>query len=158
MPVRRPIIRSTIALAPAAALAALALTAAPSGAAKLPECGGQGLKDLKGKPGQIFVGEGFDDFIRGTSKSDLILGQGGNDVIDAGGGHDIVCGGSGNDFLAGRNGDDSLNGGGSNDRMRGDRGDDIAFGKGGDDRCSAEERRSCDQTDASDLRTPDFPF
>lgn len=94
------------------------------------------------------------DFITGSSASELIEGFGGNDWIWGGGGHDCiiagpgkdrVSGGTGNDIVVagegedridGGTGNDKVLGGSGNDRISGGSGEDDLFGEAGNDRLS----------------------
>lgn len=74
-----------------------------------------------------------DDFIRGSTGSDLISAGDGNDRVWAGAGADVVDGGAGNDVLYGEAGSDILIGGAGNDILDGGADDDILFGDEGND-------------------------
>ncbi len=57
-------------------------------------------------------GNGNDNTLYGTSRSEVFSGKGGEDQLYGRSGSDLVYGGSGDDYLKGENGDDILYGGG----------------------------------------------
>lgn len=75
-------------------------------------------------PGQVFNGDGGNDYI---------VGQGLNDLINGGRHNDYVAGGAGADLLFGDNGDDTVLGGTGNDVLAGGFGHDFTDGGDGDD-------------------------
>jgi Ca2+-binding RTX toxin-like protein len=78
----------------------------------------------------IITGNEFDNFLRGTAKSDSINGQMGRDTIHGYSGSDLIDGGEGDDFICGGNGDDTLTGGIGDDSIRGGNGNDTIMGYG----------------------------
>lgn len=75
-------------------------------------------------PGQVFNGDGGNDYI---------VGQGLNDLINGGRHNDYVAGGAGADVLFGDTGDDKVLGGDGNDILAGGFGYDFTDGGDGDD-------------------------
>ena len=64
------------------------------------------------------------DFVIGSTDSEIINGNQGDDSIQGGGGNDLVLGGKGRD---------QISGGFGNDQVNGNLGEDIVFGGDGDD-------------------------
>jgi Ca2+-binding RTX toxin-like protein len=112
------------ALIVVAAFALAAATAAPASGA--PHC--------LGKEATI-VGNGNNNFLKGTRHADVIVGGGGGDLIRGKRGRDRICGGRGKDVVQGEEGDDRLAGGSKDDFFPGDDGgdDDRIDGGGGED-------------------------
>ncbi|MDF0553691.1 S8 family serine peptidase [Kamptonema sp. UHCC 0994] len=76
---------------------------------------------------------GGNDFILGSSDSEMIDGGDNNDRLIGGGGADTLNSGSGDNFLIGSQGDDILAGNSGKDILRGGQGDDLLIGFEGDD-------------------------
>ncbi|OCR02678.1 peptidase S8 [Oscillatoriales cyanobacterium USR001] len=76
---------------------------------------------------------GGNDYIVGSSDSEIIDGGDNNDRLIGGAGADTLIGGSGDNFLIGGVGDDILTGNTGKDIMRGGRGNDLLVAFDGDD-------------------------
>ncbi|GET36118.1 S8 family serine peptidase [Microseira wollei] len=92
------------------------------------------------------------DWVEGSSESDIINGNQGNDLLGGNGGNDTIWGGKdkddifgdagndnlngniGDDFISGGAGDDTVRGGKDNDTLLGGSGNDQVFGNMGNDR------------------------
>lgn len=74
-----------------------------------------------------------DDFVKGSTDSELINGNIGNDSLLGEGGDDTLRGGKGLDVLSGGDGNDILNGNLDQDYIFGNAGDDLIRGGQGDD-------------------------
>ncbi len=73
------------------------------------------------------------DFLMGTSNSDVLYGKGGIDFIDGRGGNDVLYGGAGSDEVISFFGDDILYGEGGNDFLMEGKGNNTLFGGNGND-------------------------
>ncbi|MBE9229759.1 hypothetical protein IQ264_30610 [Phormidium sp. LEGE 05292] len=96
---------------------------------------------LAGLPIGLVALEG-NDFVIGSTDSEIINGNQGDDSIQGGGGNDLVLGGKGRDQLSGGFGDDQVNGnlgedivfgGAGNDTVRGGKDADLVNGEDGND-------------------------
>jgi Ca2+-binding RTX toxin-like protein len=74
------------------------------------------------------VGNGDDNYLRGTSLRDVMEGRGDEDTLYGNDGDDYLNGGSDDDRLYGGDGDDYLDGGTGEDRLYGGAGNDILYG------------------------------
>jgi len=83
--------------------------------------------------GNILVGTGGSDWIKGLIGDDFLNGGEGNDKLEGNQGKDNLTGGLGNDELLGGKDDDILNGNQGNDTLYGNLGDDVLFGGKNDD-------------------------
>ncbi|MCP4361462.1 MAG: tandem-95 repeat protein, partial [Chloroflexi bacterium] len=92
-----------------------------------------GEYDAPGFSGTLIVGSENQDYLHGTSGSDLILGLDGPDYIFGRGDNDIICGGNGFDIIYGQRGNDTLYGDNQGDWLIGGRGQDTLYGGAGYD-------------------------
>jgi hypothetical protein len=76
---------------------------------------------------------GGNDYIVGSSDSEMIDGGDNNDRLIGGGGADTLIGGSGDNFLIGGTGNDILTGNTGKDIIRGGKGNDLLVGFEGED-------------------------
>jgi Ca2+-binding RTX toxin-like protein len=83
--------------------------------------------------GARLYGDGGDDLLMGTYRSDWLEGGVGNDMLRGYSGDDFVFGNEDDDVLDGRMGEDSLFGGQGVDALYGGEGADYLEGGGGDD-------------------------
>lgn len=81
----------------------------------------------------VLFGTGRTDIVDAGGGADVVFGRGGHDVIDGGNGSDILLGGAGNDVIDGGAGRDMLFGGAGADRLNGGEGNDVLSGEGGAD-------------------------
>ena len=79
------------------------------------------------------TGNSLENYIRGSSETNIIHGGGGDDGIWGQGGLDSLFGGSGNDLITGAHSNELLDGGDGNDYLRGESGDDTLIGGLGND-------------------------
>jgi len=84
-------------------------------------------------PANLIRGNGGNNTLFGTLRSDTIYGGGGNDTIFGLRGSDILLGEAGNDQLFGGLGNDYLDGGSGNDRITDLGGNNTIFGGAGND-------------------------
>lgn len=103
------------------------------------ESGADTLENIEnvigGQADDIIVGDGRNNYLRGSDGRDVISGLDGNDKIRGEEGDDLLDGGLGDDRIDGEEGDDIIIGGKGDDTARGDEGDDtfIALAGDGDD-------------------------
>ena len=69
-----------------------------------------------------------DDWVEGSSDSEMMNGNQGSDLVGGNGGNDIIWGGKDNDEIYGDDGNDTLNGNLGDDFVAGGSGDDIVRG------------------------------
>ncbi len=79
-------------------------------------------------------GDGGDNTLTGTDRSELIVGFAGADFLSGGGGDDCIYGGSEDDRAHGGSGADRVSGMGGADKLYGDGGPDTLYGRLGPDR------------------------
>ncbi len=84
-------------------------------------------------PANLIRGNGGNNTLFGSLRSDTIYGGGGNDTLFGLGGNDILLGEEGNDQLYGGLGNDYFNGGNGNDRITALGGNNTIFGGAGND-------------------------
>ncbi len=84
-------------------------------------------------PANLIRGNGGNNTLIGTLRSDTIYAGGGNDTVFGLGGNDIVFGEGGNDKLFGGLGNDYIDGGSGNDTITDLGGNNIIFGGSGND-------------------------
>jgi Ca2+-binding RTX toxin-like protein len=90
-----------------------------------------GLRALAGD--DYIVGSSDSELMNGNAGSDLLVTQGGSDIVLGGQDTDYIDGGDGNDRLNGNKGDDFVYGEGGNDRVNGGQGNDNLVGGAGQD-------------------------
>ena len=95
-----------------------------------------------GNDGDLIMGRGINEWIKGLAGNDILFGMGGDDNIDGGADNDLLFGNEGSDFIGGEAGNDTIYGGKDNDAvfggdgsdfLRGDIGNDIVAGGDGND-------------------------
>ena len=91
----------------------------------------QGLRALEGN--DWVEGSSDTDMMNGNQGNDLLVGNGGNDTIWGGKDKDDVFGDDGNDNLNGNIGDDFVSGGAGDDIVRGGKDNDTVLGGSGND-------------------------
>jgi serralysin len=90
-----------------------------------------GLRALAGN--DYIVGSSDSELMNGNAGSDLLVTQGGSDIVLGGQDTDYIDGGDGNDRLNGNKGNDYVYGEGGNDRVNGGQGNDNLVGGAGQD-------------------------
>ena len=93
---------------------------------------GGGANIIGGGDFDFIEGDDQDNYLKGTTNTEMIFGYGGNDTLIGVGGFDVLYGDEGNDTLEAGDDDDYLYGGEGNDILRGGGGDDSLTDETGD--------------------------
>lgn len=113
------------------------LFASVSGGTLMGDSPGDNFNNAKNDE-DFIIGSSATDMALGGDAKDVILGLGGNDQLDGGIADDNLYGGEGADILTGGDGNDRLWGGGSSDILKGGSGNDIYI-LGGDNELDPDQ-------------------